>query len=384
VWHEVTSGLVQSGRVEVLGIVQEQHPDRARLFTEWKGLDWPILVDAYNELGVRAVPITVFIDEHGIVRELPRRARDRAARVLAFLEAQHEAPAEASPAAPPARQPLRDVALAMAKTDGPNARDDVIELLTKASAEAPNDASTRFALGVAYRMRYDSPGRKPGDFDRAVQAWAAALDLEPNQYIWRRRIQQYGPRLGKPYPFYDWVHEARKELRRRGIEPPPLVVEPRGSEIARPTRAIEPAGHQQAPKDAERITRDVEGFVRIQQVCVPPSVAPGSAVRVHLVFEPNRRANAYWNNEAGPMVVWVDPPDGWEIDRRLMRVEMPRDAVSREARTVELELYPPEGATPGTVTASGYALFNVCEGTDGECLYRRADVGIRVHVRAEP
>jgi hypothetical protein len=38
---------------------------------------------------------------------------------------------------------------------------------------------------------------------KAVQYWTMALDMDSNQYIWRRRIQQYGPRLEKPYSFYD-------------------------------------------------------------------------------------------------------------------------------------------------------------------------------------
>jgi hypothetical protein len=52
----------------MVGIIQEQHPDRARLFMQWKQMDWPILVDSLNLLGVAAVPITLAIDEYGIIR----------------------------------------------------------------------------------------------------------------------------------------------------------------------------------------------------------------------------------------------------------------------------------------------------------------------------
>lgn len=59
-----------------------------------------------------------------------------------------------------------------------------------------------------------------------------ALDLVP--YIFRRRIQQYGPRLDKPYPFYDWVSEARAAVLARGETPVEPRVEPGGAELAAP------------------------------------------------------------------------------------------------------------------------------------------------------
>ena len=61
-------------------------------------------------------------------------------------------------------------------------------------------------------------------FQRAIDAWGQALAIDPNHYIWRRRIQQYGPRLIKPYPFYDWVEQAAREIRARGETPVELAV----------------------------------------------------------------------------------------------------------------------------------------------------------------
>ena len=68
VWHAATKTLQDNGEIRVVGIVQEQHPDRARLFMQWKEMDWPILVDSLILLEVGVVPITVAIDEHGIIR----------------------------------------------------------------------------------------------------------------------------------------------------------------------------------------------------------------------------------------------------------------------------------------------------------------------------
>ena len=60
-WHDEIKDLHESGELQVVGIIQEQHPDRCRLFMQWKQMDWPILVDSLNLLEVSAVPITVAI-----------------------------------------------------------------------------------------------------------------------------------------------------------------------------------------------------------------------------------------------------------------------------------------------------------------------------------
>ena len=58
-WHDATEQLQQQGKLRMVGIIQEQHPDRCRLFMQWKGMDWPVLVDAENRLGVAVVPVIV-------------------------------------------------------------------------------------------------------------------------------------------------------------------------------------------------------------------------------------------------------------------------------------------------------------------------------------
>ncbi|MEM9405248.1 MAG: hypothetical protein AAGA81_04345, partial [Acidobacteriota bacterium] len=64
-WHEATKELQDAGRVQMLGVIQEQNPDRCRLFMQWKQMDWPILVDTFDQLEVSVVPLTYAIDEHG-------------------------------------------------------------------------------------------------------------------------------------------------------------------------------------------------------------------------------------------------------------------------------------------------------------------------------
>ena len=66
----------------LLGITQEQHADRCRLFAQWKRFDWPILHDPINLMEAPAVPIVVAIDEHGIVRSIRPRPETFAAEFL--------------------------------------------------------------------------------------------------------------------------------------------------------------------------------------------------------------------------------------------------------------------------------------------------------------
>jgi hypothetical protein len=379
----------------MVGIVQEQHADRARLFMQWKRMGWPIFVDSLNLLEVPYVPITLLIDEHGIVRAIG--PREPASVEAELVDREFEIPVEvANPRAPKALDTLRraaresgdaagweelgDALFARAGDDG---LDDAIAAYERAIFLEPGRHTAHFRLGVTYRRRYEAPGGRPEDFQSAIDAWSAALGIEPNNYIYRRRIQQYGPRLDKPYPFYDWVTDARREIEARGETPVELRIEPGGGELARPLRSLT-SGQNTSEVDPDpqgRILRDEGGFVEVETTVVPAAVAPGSAARVHVVFRPVDSGDAYWNNEAGNLAVWLDPPEGWTVDRRLLTVENPPTPVSREARRVEFELRSPEKAPAGSATLAAHALVYVCEGSQGACLYRRRDFTVRIHVR---
>lgn len=373
------------------GIVEEQHPDRARLFMQWKRMDWPILVDSLNLLDVEVVPVTLAIDEYGIIRRVGIPLKEASSFSRQFVEENYEPPAEESPppAKPPELKPPRGAGAAEWRAYGdalflwsPDRINDAVDAYREALKRDPRDARARFRLGVAYRKRYDSGMRRADDFQSAVEQWTQALDLNPNQYIWRRRIQQYGPRLDKPYPFYDWVHTARKEILARGETPAPLVVEPGGAEYAKPLKRFETAhAVREEPDPKGKIHRDNGKFVLLETAAVPPVVSPGESARFHLVFRPNAVNKAHWNNEADGLLLWLNPSDGWALDNRSLMLPNPRKAVSQEARTIEFEAKSPAGAKPGTGGITGYALYYVCEDVNGVCLYRRQDLTLRVRVR---
>lgn len=377
----------------MLGIVEEQHPDRTRLFMQWKQMSWPVMVDSLNLLGVSAVPRTFLIDEAGIIRAVQpdneqfeeflsrpvpsgragERSREAEIPDLSNLEKSAAAGGEG------ARVALAD-ALFLWRPDRPSL-DRVIELYSQALNKDPDNGPLHFRRGVAYRKRSELSGNA-GDFKSAVDEWIRALEINPNQYIWRRRIQQYGPRLDKPYSFYDWIHQARKEIADRGETPKALSVEPGGAEFAYPAKDG-PTASREAVKNPDprgRVFRDKEGLIEVQQILVPDTSRGNRVVRVHLEFRPSETIKAHWNNEAGEMLVWVDPPEGWTADARLLHYAVPPEPVSVERRSVEFELQAPDGFT-GPASGSGYALYYVCEDVNGTCLYRRQDVPIHMEVK---
>ena len=393
VWHEATRGWVNQGRLVLLGVTQEQHADRCRLFAQWRRFDWPILHDPINLLEAPAVPIVVAIDEHGIVRAVRPRPETLEADFLdkTFADnAPPDAPRSPGPAdasalrrqteANPTAAAWRALGDALTIWDGAEQSDRAIDAYTRALALDPSDKNALFRLGVAHRMRHESARRRPGDFQAAIDAWGRALELDPNRYIWRRRIEQYGPRLAKPYAFYDWVAQARAEIARRGETPVPLTEEPYGSELAGPVRDVLAATSGPTEPDPNgRIHRDEQRLIEAEVVVVPRRVRPGQAARVHVTFRPSAARKTRWNNESTPLRVWIVGAEGWTSSSRLLEVPQPDQPESVEVRRLEFEVKAPSTAE-GKTRLAAYALYNTCEEAGGRCLFLRQDLTAEVEV----
>jgi hypothetical protein len=393
VWHETTRPWVKQGRLVLLGVTQEQHADRCRLFAQWKRFDWPILHDPINLLEAPAVPIVVAIDEHGIVRATRPRPESLAAEFLDKTFAD-DAPAESPHAAgPPDTASLRRTAEASPSADawravgdaltiwsGASRIDDAIAAYSSGLRLDPSDKNALFRLGVAYRIRHESPARRPGDFQAAIDAWGRALELDPNQYIWRRRIEQYGPRLTKPYAFYDWIAQAKADIIHRGEVPVPLVLEPYGSELAGPVRDVLKEDKAPAEPDPRgQIHLDATHLIETEVSVVPARVRPGQAARVHITFRPNAARTGHWNNESSPLRIWVAGAEGWTIAPRLLEAKQGSQPESDEVRRLDFEVKAPPTAE-GKTRLSAYALYNACEQAGGRCLFLRQDLTIVVEV----
>lgn len=392
VWHAATNEWVKDGKLVLLGVTEEQHPERCRLFAQWKGFGWPILHDPINVLELTAVPIVTAIDEHGIVRSTRPNPKTFEADFLSktFDDDAKYAKPSLTPAHPPKFDELkptdgssgegwRKYGDALALWGGDEKVTDAIAAYQTAVKLDAKDGRAWFRFGVQLRKRSESDTAEATDFRDAVVAWDKALSLDPNQYIWRRRIQQYGPRLDKPYPFYDWVPEAEKAIRDRGDTPVSLPVRPGGAEIASPSKLFPDAAEAKNPDPDGKVTRVEKDAVRASAVVVPAGVKAGQTVRVHLKLTLDPKTKLHWNNEAEPLRVWLDPPDGWAVSERLIAAGVPLTAVSEEDRTVEFEVKVPKTAT-GDVTLPGFAVFHVCDDVGGVCRFVRLDVEVTMSV----
>jgi hypothetical protein len=396
VWHAGLKQLERDGKVAVVAIVQDQHPDRPQLFLQWKQIGWPTLSDSLDLLNLETVPLTLAIDEYGIVRfsELPMSAAKTIEQT--FVNQTYPKPAAIPPAdtldlaalrAATARNTAaawRAYGDALSVWGGGNQWGDVIRAYQHAAQFAPGDGLTQFRLGSALRKRYDSSARQPTDFQDAERHWTQALEIDPNRYIWRRRVQQYGPHLETPEPFFDWIRDARAEIAGRGETPLALTVEPGDSEYAAPVAGVAAAKVPAVEPDPRgRIRRDRGEFVSVETAVVPSTVTQGDTARVHLTFRPNLRTKAHWNNEVDPLVYWLRTPPAWTTNRRaVVSPNAPTD-VSQEPRMVEFEIKVPETQAPGAFVVPGYALYYVCEDVNGVCMYRRRDVSVPLQITAK-
>jgi hypothetical protein len=386
-----------------MGITQEQHADRCRLLAQWRQLGWPILHDPINIMRVTGVPIEVAIDEYGIVRSLRPNLETLEREFLDRTFAPDGARTRSDPSGRGPERPTeatrpdlaalrrlaerdescqawRDLGDTLVLWAGPGGLDEAIHAYTQALHAKPDDGDAHFRLGVCYRTRSESQHPIPGDFQTAVDHWMTARSLQPNQYIWRRRIEQYGPRLTKPYPFYDWVTTADREITARGEQPVELKVWPTASEMAGPIRAGETGpGDVQVPDPEGRIARDTRGLVRAEVTVIPPRIKPGEAVRIYITLRPNEAPKVCWSDEGEPLRVWVDLPPGWRAQPQLLITsQIDRPDRSRSQR-VELDMSTATDAN-GTSKLVVTALYRVCEDTDGTRRLLRQDIPITVTV----
>ena len=393
VWNAKVQEWVREGRLVVLGIAQEQHPERCRLFAQWQKLNWPILHDPINVMHVRGVPIEVAIDEHGIVRSLRPDSKTFEDEFLdkTFAPKGEESPGKSEKATRPDLAALRRRAEQNRSSDawrqlgdalvlwrGPAGVNDAIDAYTQAIKIKPEDGDAHFRLGVCYRIRYESRQQLPTDFQTAVDHWTRARQIEPNQYIWRRRIEQYGPRATKPYPFYDWVQSAAREIRAGGDQPVELTVLPTSSEIADPGGNPDNELLDLNPPDPNgRIVRDEQRLISAEVTVIPPRVKPGGTVRVHVTLRPDNKRKAHWNNEAEPLKLWIDPAPGWKAQPQLLTAPQGNQPETSEPRHFEFELHAAKDAS-GTSRLSAYTLYYVCQGAGGTCSFLRQDIPVTV------
>ena len=96
------------------------------------------------------------------------------------------------------------------------------------------------------------------------------------------------------------------------------------------------------------------------------------------MFRPSLDDDVHWTNDAGPLTFAVGGKA--EVDRRVVVADLPKGLdASQETRQVDFEIMIPKGAG-SEVTVDCYAVYYICEGAEGECLYLRQDVPVVIEI----
>ncbi|MGJ8726491.1 MAG: TlpA family protein disulfide reductase [Roseibacillus sp.] len=356
-WHNQTKDLVTEGKLQVFGIAPEQYGDRMALFLQWKNLEFPVLMDPLNVLNVSAVPITLLVDESGVIRYRNPKPRD----LKVFLDKEYPETARVITPASPLGQ---EQALRALQNRDTAEIERAATMLALLSTSNKNPEFT-FQSGVLARWLFDNGG-DPENFQTAVHLWSDALAHRPGQYIWRRRIQQYGPRLDKPYPFYNWVIEARKDLQAAGKTPHPLQVEPSGSEVAAPRKKGEQGKESPNFPDPNNKLPHENALLEITTTTIPHTDAPEKG-RLHLLLTPTE--NGHWSSDAQKVELWFRPEEGSPIFLTSEATSLPANLeTSSLPRVLEGDFSLPQNSAGKLVL-----FYSLCETENAVCRFLKTE-----------
>ncbi len=391
-WVERTRSLVESKKLVVVAVAQEQHADRARLLVQWLNADWIVLHDPLNLLGIRAVPKMIALDEQGIVRDTnPRPDTIAESFVLKdFAKSPSPTPEPETTDLPDPRitrriagesrvsGPWRDHGDALVLAGLPPQLDEAIAAYEKALTLNHDDFAAAFRLGVARRIRFERPERHEDDFQQAVTAWQRAVRGDPRHSIYQARVKQYGPAVDREHGFYGWINEARAAIAARGQTPVSLAVEPSPAEQARPAGEFK-VSSRPVPERDRKATVDAGNLVRITQAVVRGTEKRNQSIAmVHLVLTLDADRHARWCNTKEPLRVWIQRPQTGRLAEEYVELPNPPAAESTEERTVNFQLRLPP-TKKGILTFKAQVLYWVHEsGESAEPRLLRRDVDVRV------
>lgn len=247
-WNSQLKPLVAEGRLAVMGIAEEQHADRCRLFAQWKDIAWPIAFDPLDQLNIEKLPLAVCVDEHGIVRMIRRDAKKSLAEFAAKTYPVPRKPLPPEEEEIPTPRYTRRLAgedrTALGLTAHGNALvlsglpaeiSEAIRTFEQLVEKEPKSAAGHFRLGVSRRIRADSPEAQAEDAAGAVTAWKKAAALRPANQVFKSRYAQFSSNPGPDHDFYNWIEQARKEIIARGDKPVELAADAAMDARAKPS-----------------------------------------------------------------------------------------------------------------------------------------------------
>lgn len=387
-WLETTKEHVENQKLVVLGAMLEHHRDRCRLFAQWKGIEIPVLHDPLNQAGVEKLPLLVGVDEHGVVQVIDP---DPGRFTQDFISKKFK-PSPLAIRAPVVNLPNPKYTARMAE-EARNAKgwrehgdalvlaglspqiNEAILTYPQALKVDPQDSLSYFRLGAAYRLRYDSSERQPGDFQAAIDAWQEAVRVAPRNKVFHSNIQRYGVRHEKPASMYRWIKTARRELLARGETPVQLNVEPSPIEFAKRTKKFT-SSHNTGPANdvSKQETQDGQRAVDFESVVVRSTRSKSKRrhAQVLLIFRPI--GGRSWYKQGEPMRVWIEPPKYLKVNRRFIEFANSESATSGKERTLNFEVSVAKKMRKKPISIKGHAVFQMMDGEEPKQLRRDFEV----------
>jgi len=159
-----------------------------------------------------------------------------------------------------------------------------------------------------------------------------------------------------------------------------LAVEPIAVEMASPQKKFKTAKGPVPKGDPDDAAQpDLRPLIGFEAVVVP-SVSPKRKRyrQVLLIFRPSEKAGARWDNRGDPLRVWIDPPKGVRVGRKLVTFDNPKGATSAEERTLAFAVKLPKKLGHRTATIKGYALYRVIADGQGPAQMLRRDFQVKL------
>ena len=345
-------------------------------------MDWPVYIDSFNLLEVEAVPMTFLVNPKGVITKVSPSKKNLDSILKNATNAIN----------PTTSDDLEPYWSTLLKKRSFNlfcnlaSERNFVELFKSIKMLKKSDYKMRhehleFMTGVAYKMRSESPFRKLDDFSKAIDHWETALELRPNQYIWRRRIQQYGPILGKPYPFYDWVEIALKELKEKGEVPfnENFVLTESEQSILTPTQTSNKKNYK-IPDPFNKLKRGNMQFVNTRVLTIPSHPKTGRPFRVFVQLDLKQPDSVQWNNEGAASHLYFEKSNFNKTSIHRFWTGTKEKEYSTEQRIIDFELnYPRSGIIGGKKLPAGYIVVNLCDRLTGACFTRRIDFSIPIN-----
>ena len=235
-WDENCRDLIKKNKLVVLAVCHDASPAYAKLYFQWKQIDWPLAHDVVNHCGASKLPLSLYINEKGIIKQIepePGKLAKRLAKLKALksreiAEEDREQLVEPKITRRAASEGRSADALcihgdALIMAGQPPQIDEAIEVYKKATEEAPKMAKAWFGLGVAHYLRaklnQSADPSAADDGKAATAAWKKTRELASDNQVFKIEIEQFKAKPGNLEKMFDWVADAKKEISDRGDKP---------------------------------------------------------------------------------------------------------------------------------------------------------------------